>query len=266
MDKMLVAVFDTETAAFKGLSALQDLHDKGDTTLYASAVVVKDKSGAISVKQAADDGPVGTALGFLTGGLVGVLGGPVGLAVGTSLGGLAGSLFDLERSGIGATFLDDVAGSLTPGKAAVLAEVDEIWTTPIDTRLRELDAVVFRRLRSEVIEDQLARESAAYEANLKALNDELKQANAENKAAIQKDIEQTKKQLKAIQDSAQQRLDHAKSEMEARLKALQEQAKNANERTKARIEKRRASLRADYDVRSGKLKQAWRLTKEALAA
>jgi len=266
MDKMLVAVFDTEAAAFKGLSALKDLHQQGDATLYASAVIVKDKSGAISVKQAADDGPVGTALGFLTGGLVGVLGGPAGLALGASLGGLTGSLLDLDRSGIGATFIDDVAGSLTPGKAAVLADVDEIWTTPIDTRLRELGGMVFRRLRSEVIEDQLARESAAYEANLKALNDELKQANAENKAAIQKEIEQTKKQLKAIQDNAQQRLDHAKSEMEGRMKALQEQARSASDRTKARIEKRRAAVKTDYEMRSGKLKQAWTLTKEALAA
>jgi uncharacterized membrane protein len=98
MDKMLVAVFDTETAAFKGLSALKDLHRQGDLTLYASAVIVKDKTGAINVKQAAEDGPVGTALGFLTGGLVGVLGGPAGLALGASLGGLTGFLFDLDRN------------------------------------------------------------------------------------------------------------------------------------------------------------------------
>jgi hypothetical protein len=163
-------------------------------------------------------------------------------------------------------FLDDVASSLTPGKAAVLAEVDETWTTPIDTRLREFGGMVFRRLRSEVIEDQLARESAAYEASLKALNDELRKAIAENKAAIQKEIEQTKKHLRAIQDNAQQRLDQAKNEMEVRMKALQEQAISASDRAKARIEKRRAALKADYEVRSGKLKQAWTLTKEALAA
>ena len=76
MNKMLVAVFDNETAAFKGLSALIDLHRNGDISLYASAVIVKDKTGAIGIKQAADDGPVGTALGLLTGGLIGILAGP----------------------------------------------------------------------------------------------------------------------------------------------------------------------------------------------
>jgi hypothetical protein len=39
MDKMLIAVFDNESAAFQGLSALKDLHKNGDVTLYASAVI-----------------------------------------------------------------------------------------------------------------------------------------------------------------------------------------------------------------------------------
>jgi len=84
MDKVLVAVFDNEAAAFDGLSALRDLHRDGDITLYASAVVAKDTAGKISVKQAADQGPVGTAVGLLTGSLVGILGGPVGFAVGAA--------------------------------------------------------------------------------------------------------------------------------------------------------------------------------------
>ena len=174
MNKMLVAVFDSEAAAFEGLSALRDLHKAGDITLYASAVVVKDKAGKISVKQQADGGPAGTALGFLTGGLIGLLGGPAGLAAGVTIGGLTGLLFDLDKSGIGATFLEDVSKALTPGKVAVLTDLDESWTTPVDTRLHKQGAIVFRRLRSEVVEDQLARESAAFDANLKAIEDEFK--------------------------------------------------------------------------------------------
>jgi len=266
MNKMLVAVFDTEPAAFEGLSALRDMHRDGDITLYASAVMVKDKTGKINVKQEADDGPVGTAVGLLTGSLIGILGGPAGLALGASLGGLTGFLGDLDRSGIGATFLDDVSKTLTRGKAAVVAEVEESWTTPVDTRVHKLGGIVFRRLRSEVVEDQLVRESAAFEADLKALDDDLKRGVAEDRAAIQKDIEQVKKQIKATQEQAKARLDQAKAEMDARIKSLQDQAKGANERAKARIEKRIADVKADFEVRSKKLNQAWTLTKEALAA
>jgi uncharacterized membrane protein len=266
MNKMLVAVFDTEPTTFEGLSALRDLHRDGDITLYASAVIVKDKTGKMNVKQEADNGPVGTAVGLLTGSLIGILGGPAGLAVGASLGGLTGFLFDLDRSGIGATFLDDVSKTLTPGKAAVVAEVEESWTTPVDTRVHKLGGIVFRRLRSEVIEDQLVRESAAFEADLKALQDDLNRGITENRAAIQKDIEQTKKQIKATQDQAEARLNQAKVEMDARIKSLQDQAKGASDRAKARIEKRIAEVRTDFEVRSKKLNQAWTLTKEALAA
>jgi uncharacterized membrane protein len=266
MNKMLVGVFDSEAAAFEGLSALKDLHRGGDITLYSSAVIAKDKNGKVEVRQAADPGPVGTAVGLLTGTLIGILAGPAGLAVGASLGGLAGLVFDVNKSGVDVTFLDDVSKALTSGKFAVLAEIEENWTTPVDTRLHKLDGIVFRRLRGEVVADQLMRESAAFEADLKSLNDDLKQAAAENRAAIQKDIESVKKQIKVVQDQAKARLDQAKAETDAKVKALQDQAKTASGMAKARIDKRIAVAKADLEVRSKKLNQAWTLTKEALAA
>ena len=266
MNKMLVAVFDSEAAAFEGLSALKDLHRGGDITLYSSAVIAKDKNGKVEVRQAADPGPVGTAVGLLTGTLIGILAGPAGLAVGASLGGLAGLVFDVNKSGVDVTFLDDVSKALTSGKFAVLAEIEESWTTPVDTRIHKLGGIVFRRLRGEVVADQLMRESAAFEADLKSLNDDLKQAVAENRAAIQKDIETVKKQIKVVQDQAKARLDQAKAETDAKVKALQDQAKTASGMAKARIDKRIAVAKADLEVRSKKLNQAWTLTKEALAA
>src|ERR1700731_5491081 len=185
MDKMLVAVFDNGTAAFDGLSALRDLHRDGYITFYAWAVIVKDGTGKISVKQALEEGgpPPGAALGLLTGKLLKLLRGPAGLAIGTSLPGLTGFLFDLDMSRIGPKFLDEIVQALTPGKAAVLAEVDESSTTRIDERLRKRGGMVFRRLPAELIEDQLVAESADFEAKLKALAQKLKQAVVEKKTA-----------------------------------------------------------------------------------
>jgi hypothetical protein len=205
-------------------------------------------------------------MGLLTGSLIGILSGPAGMAIGASLGGLAGLVFDANKSGVDVTFLDDVSKALTAGKVAVLADIEESWTAPVDTRLHKLGGMVFRRLRGEVVGDQLARESAAFDADLKALNDELTQAAAENRAAIQKDVERVKLQIKATQEQAKARLDQAKAETEARVKALQDQAKAATGRAKERIEKRIAGVKADLEVRSNKLNQAWALTKQALAA
>ncbi len=265
MNKMLVAVFNTEAAAYEGLTALKDLDRAADIALYATAVLAKDAAGKVSVKQAVGEGPVGTALGALTGGLIGLLGGPVGVAAGASLGALAGIVVDLDESGIDAGFLREVSNAMTPGKVAVLAEIQETWETPVDNRLRPLGAVVFRRLRSEVVEDQLAREAAALRAERQRLREELAQASAQTKAAMQAQIDMVDKQLEAIRKQAAARADQAKRELDAKVDRVREQMKQANDREKARIEKRMAEAKADYAVRSAKLEQASKLVREALA-
>ena len=44
-------------------------------------------------------------------------------------------MYDLFKAGVSMDFVDEVSASLTPGKAAVVADIDEMWVTPIDTRL-----------------------------------------------------------------------------------------------------------------------------------
>ena len=86
MDKMLVVVFDSELKAYEGSKALQELQNEGSINLYAKAVIARDASGKVAVKQQGDMGPVGTAVGLLTGSLIGLIGGPVGLAIGATPG------------------------------------------------------------------------------------------------------------------------------------------------------------------------------------
>ena len=63
MNKMLVAVFENETTAYEGLSALKDLHQDGDITLYASAVISKNREGKLLLKTAAEPSPRGSCNG-----------------------------------------------------------------------------------------------------------------------------------------------------------------------------------------------------------
>lgn len=266
MNKMLVAVFRTESGAYEGLGALKDLHRDGDISLYATAVIAKDSSGAVSVKQAVEEGPVGTALGMLTGSMVGLLAGPVGLAAGAWLGTMTGALFDLNKTGINIDFVDEVSKALSPGKAAVLADVEETWVTPVDTKIGRLGGLVFRRLRSEVIEDQLVRERAAFEAQLTQLQDELAQASADTKAALQKEIDAVRTKIEVTRSQAKARAQQLRSDMEAKVTALTDQMRQASARQKAQIERRIAEVKADYEARSAKLRQAHELAKEALRA
>lgn len=90
MDTMLIAIFNTAPHALKGVISLKELHRTGDITLYSTAVIAKDASGTISIKQASERELNGAVLGLLSGILVGTLGGPIGLVIGGSIGGLAG--------------------------------------------------------------------------------------------------------------------------------------------------------------------------------
>src|SRR5208283_892028 len=150
MDRMLVVVFDSENKAYEGKKALAQLENEGSIVVYAYAVIGKNPDGTATVKQGDDPGPLGTLVGTSLGSLIGLLGGPAGLAIGATVGLLAGTAADLNNARIGSDFIDDVTRELLPGKFAVLAEVQESWTTPVDVRMETVGGNVFRRSLSDV--------------------------------------------------------------------------------------------------------------------
>lgn len=265
MDKMLVVVFDSEVKAYEGSKALQELQREGSINLYAKAVIARDASGKVVVKQEGDTGPVGTAVGLLTGSLIGLIGGPVGVAIGAGAGTYGGMLYDLVHLGVSEDFIAQVEGSLQPGKAAVVAEVWEEWTLPVDTRMEALGGVVLRRTRSEVLDTQIERDITALQADLSDLEAEYKQSTGEAKAKLQKKVDTARSRLQAAQDAIQTRIEASQQETEAKIQSLHEQAAKAHGERKARLEARIAELRADQKRRSEQLKQSWEDTKKALS-
>jgi uncharacterized membrane protein len=263
MNKMLIAVFETETKAYEGLSALKGLHKEGDITLYATAVVNKDQNGQIRIKEGADQGPIGTGVGLLTGSLIGLLAGPLGLAIGAATGAMAGMIYDVSDADINETFIDDVSAALTNGKTAVVCEIDETWTVPVDTKMQALDGLVFRRLRYEVEEEQLNREAEAISNEFKQLKEEFKEAREADKAKINASIEKLKNKAKAASNHLQKKMDDSKSQFDAKVNAIKDQMKNANDRRKAKMQKRIDVLTEEYNARTAKLKQAAKLVSEA---
>jgi uncharacterized membrane protein len=266
MDKMLVVVFDSESKAYDGSRALQELQNEGSINLYAKAVIARDADGKVEVKEEGDMGPVGTAVGLLTGSLIGLIGGPVGLAIGASIGMSGGVLYDLAHLGIGGDFLSEVAQSLLPGKVAVVAEIWEEWTTPIDSRMEALGGVVIRCTRGDVVDAQVERDVAALNAELAELKAERDEATGEAKAKLQAKVDAAKARLQATQDAIQARIEASQKETEAKIRSLEERAAKESGKRKAKREARIAELKADQKRRSDLLKQAWELTKEALSA
>ena len=166
MERMLIAIFNTTPHALKAVIALKDLHRAGDITLYTTAVIAKDVSGTISIKQASERKLKGAPLGLLSGILLGTLGGAIGLAIGGLIGGLAGLILDLAKAGVSADFLEEASQSLAPGKTTLLAELDETLEAAVDAKLVKLGGRVSRRSRAEFVDDQLIAELDRIEAEL----------------------------------------------------------------------------------------------------
>jgi uncharacterized membrane protein len=205
MERMLVVVFESETQAYEGSAALHQLEQDGNLSIYAGAVVVKNADGTTRIRQAEDFGPFGTLLGTSVGSLIGLLGGPVGVAVGAVSGLALGGLSDLDNVRVGEDFIDEVAASLTPTKVAVIAEVDEEWTTPVDTRMEALGGKVIRRALWEVRDAMTDAEIAAMKADVAQLKAEMAQARADHRAKLQAKVDELQAKLDAKQKQAKER-------------------------------------------------------------
>ncbi len=233
MDRMLVVVFDTENKAYEGDKALLQLDHEGSITVYAHAVLAKKADGTTVVLQSDDSGPIGTVLGTTWGALIGLLGGPVGAAIGAGVGLVAGSAADFGELRLGSDFIEDVTKLLLPNRVAVVAEIDEDWTTPVDTRMEAIGGTVVRRSLSEV-EDKIHDEHvAAMKADLAQMKAERAKAHADRKAKLQEKISQLETRLQAQLQKTKEKREAAEREAKAKIEALEAKAAAAKAKAKA---------------------------------
>jgi uncharacterized membrane protein len=203
MERMLVVIFENETKAYEGTSALRELEREGSISIYAGAVVAKNANGTTRAKQVDDLEPVGTLVGTSVGALIGLLGGPVAVALGSVSGLTLGAVSDIAHARVGDDFVEEVAQSLTSDKVAVIAEIDEDWTAPVDTRMEALGGLVIRRALSDVREQMRKEQIAAMHADVAQLKEEIASANAERKAKLQGRIDRLQAKIDQQQHKAQ---------------------------------------------------------------
>ncbi len=257
MSKMLVVVFDDEKKAYEGSKALTQLHREGSISLYAAAVVARDASGKISTKDEMSEGPIGLAIGIMTGALIGAFAGPQGLVIGAAAGGTMGSIGDVINLGVGVDFLDEVVGQIKPGNVAVVAEVEENWVMPVDSAMEALGGTVYRKYRVDVEDEQIDRDIAAAKQEWSELNDEMKTANEEDKQKLRAKMNAAKAKLNAARDRAKAKIGAIERERDAKIAAIKKQIAKANEKHKVDLEQRKDKITSDYAALGAKLKQSW---------
>jgi uncharacterized membrane protein len=150
MNRVLVVVFDNEAKAYEGSDALQELEVDSIIAVRAARIVTKAPDGttvAVTIRKPLPEGTMGATA---AGSVIGMFGGPAGLVVGAASGFVLGATTDLARTRVAADFVTDVEQALAPGKAAVVAEIDEGPAEPVDTAMKALGGSVLRRAPSKV--------------------------------------------------------------------------------------------------------------------
>ena len=149
------------------------------------------------------------------------------MAVGAVAGTLAGAVRDYWQAGVALDFVEEAEQVLRPGKVAVIAEVEEDWTAPVDTRMEKLGGTVYRRALSAVRDTANDEDTAAIKAEMAQMKLEHAQAHADRKAKLQERLSQLDSKLQARLQQAKERRQLAERAAEAKVAFLRTKATEA---------------------------------------
>ena len=155
----MIATFDDANAALEGLRELQQLDDAGKLRLRNAAVVERRPDGTWRIVDEDETADFhATLAGGLLGAMVGVLAGPLGLLLGAAAGLMAGEVIDVTEDEARELIHEEMIRCVPPGTTALVGDVDEPLSHPLDEPMAKLGAQITRWPRAEV---QTELESAA---------------------------------------------------------------------------------------------------------
>ncbi|MBN2629285.1 MAG: DUF1269 domain-containing protein [Rhodobacteraceae bacterium] len=154
MSELVVIGYDNAETAETARKKLFELSSEYYADVGDAVVAVADEKGKIHLRQMVNPWSLGMMSGSFWGLLIGVLFlNPLfGLAVGAAAGAASGALSDY---GIRDSFMKDVAGALTPGKAALFMMARNVTSDRVITHLAELGGTVLRTNLSSTDESKL---------------------------------------------------------------------------------------------------------------
>ena len=141
MSKLVVIMFPDAAMIQEAIDARAERHIK----LYASTVVARGSNGKLSIQEVTKEGLGGAAVGAFIGALAGFPVGPLAATIGAAAGALIGGSADLTNEGVDTEFAEKISRELAPGKAAVVAEVDNEGVVAFEALMKTIGGTVIRK-------------------------------------------------------------------------------------------------------------------------
>jgi hypothetical protein len=131
---------------------------------------------------------------------------------------------DLNNARVGEDFIDDVRQELQPNRFALVAEIQEDWATPVDSRMEAIGGKVYRRALSEVKQTLHDENVAAMKADLAQMKAEQAKAQADRRAKLQEKINQLDSKIQAQLEKAKEQRQAAERQAQAKIEILKAKA------------------------------------------
>ena len=153
MNQLIVVAFDHLDDARTAMKRLRDLEGEGRVAFEDTALVERDPDGKAHVRNEVSGTTEGAAaIGAIVGGVLGFAFPLAGIALGAALGAAVGSLLD---TGVSADFIDDIKGTLTPGRSALFLVVKQADADAVIAALRDFGGEVIQTTLDSEAEDAL---------------------------------------------------------------------------------------------------------------
>lgn len=154
MSDVIVIVFDGQQQASDALASLRQLEREDAVHFEDTAVVTKDQSGKLHVKnEVAGRTETGAVAGAIVGGMLTLMFPGVGLIVGALSGAGIGALMG---EGVDKGFVKEVSEALQPGTSALFLVTKQVNPAVFDA-MKPFTGRIYHTSLSEDAEDRLTR-------------------------------------------------------------------------------------------------------------
>ncbi len=165
---IFVATFPEESKTYQAFSEIKALGTSRTIKLEDLAIVRRGADGRLELPDIASRGFGSSVAGGLIGSLIGILGGPLGVLLGWGTGALIGSIRDISEARSDLSLMRHVTENMQPGEIALMGEIEEESTAPVNTVVQHLGGEILRRPSDELERDietaERARSAAEKEA------------------------------------------------------------------------------------------------------
>lgn len=165
---IFVATFPEESKTYQAFSEIKALGTSRKIKLEDLAIVRRGSDGRLELPDIASRGFGASMAGGLIGSLIGILGGPLGVLLGWGTGALLGSIRDFNEARSDMSLMQHVTENMKPGDVALMGELEEESTAPVNTIVQHLGGEILRRPSEEIERDieraERARSAAEKEA------------------------------------------------------------------------------------------------------